>query len=38
VVGALEVVEALLYIALIVSAFWLLRLARRYKLFRWSKP
>ena len=38
VVGTLQVLEALLYIALIVSALWLLRLARRYKLFRWSKP
>ena len=38
VVTALEVLEALLYIAVIVLAFWLLRLANRFKLFRWNKP
>jgi len=38
VVGTLEVVEALLDIAVLVSAFWLLRVANRYKLFRWNKP
>ena len=36
--GSLEVLEALLYVAVIVSSFRLLRLANRYKLFRWNKP
>ena len=34
----LQVFEALLDIAVLASAFWLLRLANRYKLFRWNKP
>jgi len=38
VVGTLQVLEALLYVGVLVSALWLLRLARRYKLFRWSQP
>jgi hypothetical protein len=38
VVTSLQVLEALLYFGLIVCLFWLLRLANRYKLFRWNKP
>jgi len=38
VVGTLQVLEALLYLAVLVSVFWLLRIANRYKLFRWNKP
>ena len=34
----LQVLEALLDIAVLVSAFWVWRLASRYKLFRWNKP
>ena len=37
-VGTLQVLEALLYIAVLVSVIWLLRVANRYKLFRWNKP
>jgi hypothetical protein len=37
-VTILEILEFLLYAALLVSALWLLRLANRYKLFRWNKP
>jgi len=37
-VGTLEIIEALLFVAVLISSFWLLRLASRYKLFRWNKP
>jgi hypothetical protein len=37
-VGLLQVLEALLYLALIVCIFWLFRLANRYQLFRRNKP
>jgi len=37
-VTILEILEFLLYAALLVLLFWLLRLANRYKLFRWNKP
>jgi hypothetical protein len=38
VVGTLEIIEALLFIAVLVLCFWLLRVAGRYKLYRWNKP
>jgi hypothetical protein len=38
VVTALEIVEIVLYLAVVISLLWLLRLASRYKLFRWNKP
>jgi hypothetical protein len=34
----LQVLQALLYLGVIVAGFWLLRIADRYKLFRWNKP
>jgi hypothetical protein len=34
----LQILQALLEIAVIVCGFWLVRLASRYKLFRWNKP
>jgi hypothetical protein len=38
VAGTLQVLEALLYLAVLISVLWLLRIANRYKLFRWNKP
>jgi hypothetical protein len=34
----LQLLEALLLVALLASCVWLLRLANRYRLFRWNKP
>jgi hypothetical protein len=33
----LQLLEALLLVALLASCIWLLRLANRYRLFRWNK-
>ena len=37
-VAALQILGALLDVAALASAVWFIRLASRYKLFRWNKP
>jgi hypothetical protein len=38
VVVALQILEVLLYVAVLVCLFWVTRVANRHKLFRWNKP